>query len=482
MPQHGDKDYEWLADLLSKMWPYVTEAVNKEAKVQLPPLIEASKPTWMGKIELHKFVLGGAPPKMTDIRVVKDAGAKGLKGDDYIHLELDFDWDSRQDVEMDVSIIPETMKLVPKFLSKAVSKATAFRCGVENFEMFGQLMIAFRPVMHQLPIVGAMQVCFVEPPEFDFDITLGTGGAKLLDAVPMLKTWLYSFIADTLLAPYILPDHFFYAIDPAAPDYQIPVGYVEAEVIEAKNVPKMDYLASSSPYVEISAHKRGTKKTKVGNHPKHPQWNETFKLPVNVPRYQHITAVLWDEDIGADDEVGRAIFAVRDLTPNEPKDLWLPVKPLLKQDKEEEAPDGKKSKRKRDRLRAALTKPMAPPDPEHKGTALHLRLTYRECSEEQVRAVMEAEQKKQPISDPFMAELLKEDAPSGVVAGDRAQQTNPAPADSQEAGKDPNTDPAQGGVQVQKEGGIDMIKERARPESADPNVAATGEVEPASAK
>ncbi len=104
-------------------------------------------------------------------------------------------------------------------------------------------MIAFRPVMHQLPIVGAiqvrcfqarsvaellkgvahltqslngldgvavrlataaarpitsarasdhassagLQVSFVEPPEFDFDITLGTGGAKLLDAVPMLK-------------------------------------------------------------------------------------------------------------------------------------------------------------------------------------------------------------------------------------------------------------------------------------------------------
>lgn len=137
----------------------------------------------------------------------------------------------------------ETVTLVPKFLSKAVSKATAFRCGVEKFEMFGaldplcsfsdilplptcvchhlisalilqlsahdggykllmlctnlrpsaptwvqfqvpqgsphlrvtapfwlfrlphvpgvfagQLMIAFRPVMHQLPIVGAMQV------------------------------------------------------------------------------------------------------------------------------------------------------------------------------------------------------------------------------------------------------------------------------------------------------------------------------------
>jgi hypothetical protein len=96
----------------------------------------------------------------------------------------DFDWDSSQDVEMDVSIIPgepapcrwslpccaaphtgafrrccstsgtllvqlsfgrswllvvcaEKMKFLPHFVSKAISKATSFRCGVENFEMFG---------------------------------------------------------------------------------------------------------------------------------------------------------------------------------------------------------------------------------------------------------------------------------------------------------------------------------------------------------
>lgn len=47
----------------------------------------------------------------------------------------------------------------------------------------------------------------------------------------------------------------------------------------------------------------------------------------------------------------------------------------------------------------------------------------------QVRAVMEAEQKKTSIKDPFMAELLKEAEPTGVVAGDRAKQTNPTPTD-----------------------------------------------------
>lgn len=43
------------------MWPYITEAVNKEASNQLPPLIKASKPTWMGDITLHKCVLARFP-------------------------------------------------------------------------------------------------------------------------------------------------------------------------------------------------------------------------------------------------------------------------------------------------------------------------------------------------------------------------------------------------------------------------------------
>jgi hypothetical protein len=89
-------------------------------------------------------------------------------------------------------------------------------------------MIAFRPLMHQLPIVGAIQarfkslfvkpvrlgavsrpmvatlrcvqwstvclswtqVSFTEAPDFDFDITMGTAGAKVLDALPMVKVGL----------------------------------------------------------------------------------------------------------------------------------------------------------------------------------------------------------------------------------------------------------------------------------------------------
>lgn len=53
------------------------------------------------------------------------------------------------------------------------------------------------------------------------------------------------------------------------------------------------------------------------------------------------------------------------------------------QGKASEGTEQKKEK-KRTRMKKLLTKPIQPPNPEHKGTALHLRLTYRELQEGQV--------------------------------------------------------------------------------------------------
>lgn len=36
-------------------------------------------------------------------------------------------------------------------------------------------------------------------------------------------------------------------------------GGLAVQVVDGKNVPKMDYFTSSSPYVQVSTHKRGAK-------------------------------------------------------------------------------------------------------------------------------------------------------------------------------------------------------------------------------
>lgn len=38
----------------ARMWPYITEAGERQAKALLPGMLAENKPTWMTTLELHK--------------------------------------------------------------------------------------------------------------------------------------------------------------------------------------------------------------------------------------------------------------------------------------------------------------------------------------------------------------------------------------------------------------------------------------------
>ena len=40
----------------ARMWPYITEAAERQAKAQLPDMLEQNKPTWMTQLKLHQSV------------------------------------------------------------------------------------------------------------------------------------------------------------------------------------------------------------------------------------------------------------------------------------------------------------------------------------------------------------------------------------------------------------------------------------------
>lgn len=51
--------------ILQQIWPYVDQAVGEEIKRQAGPLLEASKPPFLGKLELSLFTLGSTAPTIT---------------------------------------------------------------------------------------------------------------------------------------------------------------------------------------------------------------------------------------------------------------------------------------------------------------------------------------------------------------------------------------------------------------------------------
>lgn len=75
------------------------------------------------------------------------------------------------------------------------------------------------------------------------------------------------------------------------------MGLVEVEVLEAENVPRMDLLSASDPYVRLFTRITRQVSTPVIQNAKHPVWrDERFMLMVHHLEAQSLTAVLMDYD------------------------------------------------------------------------------------------------------------------------------------------------------------------------------------------
>ncbi|OHT15908.1 C2 domain containing protein [Tritrichomonas foetus] len=78
---------------------------------------------------------------------------------------------------------------------------------------------------------------------------------------------------------------------------------VSVKIIEAKNVPKMDLIGKSDPYVVASVISvNETKKTKSINNTDKPKWDEILTLHYRDQQNDKIKFVMYDEDNVSDDD------------------------------------------------------------------------------------------------------------------------------------------------------------------------------------
>jgi Ca2+-dependent lipid-binding protein len=75
-----------------------------------------------------------------------------------------------------------------------------------------------------------------------------------------------------------------------------PVGILQVKVIRAMNLPKMDLLGKSDPYVKLrlSGERLPSKKTSVKMSNLNPEWNEHFRLVVKDPETQVLELQMFD--------------------------------------------------------------------------------------------------------------------------------------------------------------------------------------------
>ncbi|KAK9807354.1 hypothetical protein WJX73_005591 [Symbiochloris irregularis] len=308
----------WVNDTIDQLWPYVNDAVSVTMREQLNPLLAENKPGWMSSIKLYRFDLGDKPPQVNGMKVYKNQAVK-----DQVIIEADFVWAGANDVQLVVKPIPKTLGGI-EAVGKAVGNLISLRVGTQKLIVTGRIRLSLKPLIDDLPIVGAIHVAFVEVPKFSLNLTLYGGDISFL---PGLEAWLTAFVKDNVLRPFVLPQAFVYPlVDSAHLGIEKPEGMVFVKLIEATNVPRMDLFSDSDPYVKMFVRDKRIQKSQVKENSKNPKWNEDFKFLVHEPDYQALNAIMFDWDrVNADDEIGRISVPIKDLPHAEPQDLWLEI-------------------------------------------------------------------------------------------------------------------------------------------------------------
>ncbi|GAB4836806.1 Synaptotagmin-4 [Ancistrocladus abbreviatus] len=88
-------------------------------------------------------------------------------------------------------------------------------------------------------------------------------------------------------------------------------GVLSVTVICAEDLPALDFMGKSDPYVVLTLRKAGTKrKTRVLNETLNPVWNQTFDFVVEDALHELLILEVYDHDTIGKNYIGRCIMTL----------------------------------------------------------------------------------------------------------------------------------------------------------------------------
>lgn len=154
------------------------------------------------KVPIHfiKLDLGDVPIK-TDNMFVQRIKTKGQSPQERIQIDFDLSWDGKCDI----------------LLQATLSKSMKITFGVKHIKLKGRFSLLLGPLVHDLPVVSAVQYGFTNPPE----ISLSYAGCvkEFVDKLSFVDGALKSVIDSTLAGMLVLPYRMGMPVDLGSYDY-----------------------------------------------------------------------------------------------------------------------------------------------------------------------------------------------------------------------------------------------------------------------
>ncbi|XP_043243201.1 extended synaptotagmin-2-like isoform X2 [Amphibalanus amphitrite] len=296
---------EWLNKMLKQMWPYVGDYVKNLLKTQFEASLAATMSGYkLYNFKFEKIYLGDIPPRVGGVKVYSD---NVQRSEIIMDLEIFYAGDSR--------------------IECSFSRMTA---GIKDFQLHGVMRIVYKPLISSIPIIGGMQLFFLNNPDIDFNML---GVADVLD-MPGLSGILRNVIVDTIAAMMVLPNKWPIILSDQVPTKMVtasqPKGVLRLRLIEGKDLMKKDRnifgQGKSDPYAIIYI---GAKqfKTKYIQDTVDPVWNYVCEFALLESVGPRLWVELSDSDDpgNKDDNLGRCGLDVADIAKAGSQDLWVPL-------------------------------------------------------------------------------------------------------------------------------------------------------------
>ncbi|KAF1850463.1 uncharacterized protein K460DRAFT_327361 [Cucurbitaria berberidis CBS 394.84] len=292
----GTEPAGFLNDIVEQLWPNINVAGAQIAKDVVEPILASTLPGPLSSLHFVKLDLGHVPIRFSNVDVHKTT-TQGIK------LDMDLDWEGVCDIELDGNHVP--------------------KIGIEKVQLKGRLSVLLCPLTNIIPLIGAAQVAFINPPSLKLDFT---NAASIADCF-LIEKAVRNTILGIISGMAVLPNRFLVKLD-ANNDYfktyQPHHGILRLTVEKATGItaPKKKSGASRllakivkdvpDCYVKVKIGAEEEWRTSVQKNNQEPVWNETHDFLVTD--YEQIISLdIQDDDLGGDDDIGLGSTTVKDI-------------------------------------------------------------------------------------------------------------------------------------------------------------------------
>ncbi|XP_046825814.1 extended synaptotagmin-1 isoform X1 [Vespa crabro] len=297
---------EWLNRILYKVWPSINQYARELCKQTIEPSIVQKLADYKIKgFQFERLVLGRIPLKIYGIKVYDKNTSRNE-----IILDADVMYAGDCDITFSVGNI---------------------KGGIKNFQLRGLMRVVMKPIISVIPIIGGVQVFFLNVPAINFNLV---GVADVLD-LPGFSETLRKTIIEQIAAIVVLPNKIVIPLSEQIPVETLkipePEGILRIHVIEAKHLMKKDIgmlgKGKSDPYAIINVGAQQFR-TKTIDNTVNPQWDFWCEAMISSCIKQEAVVSLWDWDpsfpsMRFDDFLGRATIEVNRVKKKGILDTWV---------------------------------------------------------------------------------------------------------------------------------------------------------------